>query len=406
LRIDWLALPLLSGFVLHRAGMAAETLVPARVLVPVSADQIGEVKLGGKHYDVLSMTGAASVPAIVVAFARFGQPGHDVTLYSEIGSIITRSTVEIWGSGWSANLVGGQFPEGWVAAIEDHPSTDRLFGLPQPEYEDIFERIAQRFAGRGPVRVFWINRRLGWFDARAKEDHFVSPLEDLFPLTGDSGLTLYPLYIPDQARLKTGVRKQYEWVAWMFGSNLRIVRGAPGESLLRAIQESDQGTVLDLKLPRMHHTLRGLPPKLEVLDRSRQRILYSRPLIVGGTTSTVPPNTFVGLEKRLYRIVPRLVFEKAQTTLSCGGRTTLPPESLVRIEGLKTPCPSGTCRTTASTIVTPERTIDRGLSRRYEDIVYEQRGATACVGPLQIKEGTKVLLYSAESNWLASFEFR
>jgi hypothetical protein len=127
-----------------------------------------------KHYDVLSSTGAASMPAIVVAFARFGQPGHDATLYSEIGAVITRSTVEVWGSGWSANLVGGQFPEGWVAAIEDHPLTDRLVGLPQPGYEDIFERIAQRFAGRGPVRVFWLNRRLGWFDARASPEHFVT----------------------------------------------------------------------------------------------------------------------------------------------------------------------------------------------------------------------------------------
>jgi len=389
---------------------AAERSTVARVLVPMKREQIGDVRLAGKSCEILDSTSASASPAVVIAMGALLQPGYEEELYGELDAALSAlgadTRVEFWGTGAAASLFGGHFPEGWVAAV-DSPAPGPIADLPLSSFDEVFEKIARRFVGRGPVRVFWLGAGFDWLDGRASPEHFVSPVEGLFPIMGDSGFTLYPLAIQDR-RLKTSLQiaKRYSAISWLYGSALRVVQGPRGATLLQAIRDSGEGTVLTIRIPSMKYTSRGLPPKLEILDTSRRRVLYYRSLITAQSTPPRDASADPGFGGALYRIVPQLRYSKAQTLLACGGRRAIPPASFLRIDGLTPACGQEPCLSRTSAIVTPDYSGAKRLSSRQQDLIYEQLGTTACAGPLQVEPGARILLYSPDGNWLARFHFR
>ena len=113
-----------------------------------------------------------------------------------------------------------------VALTGGGPASHPVPDLPLNPMDRVFNLIANRFVGGGPVRLFWLDDSSSYLDGRGSTEHFVSPIEDLLPSIGDSGLTVYPVLL--STGLDKASRKQSEWAAEMLGSRVRLVRGEPG----------------------------------------------------------------------------------------------------------------------------------------------------------------------------------
>lgn len=311
--------------------------------------------------------------------------------------------IETWGSGGSSTfLKGGQFTNGWVVTTSV-TSGGWFEPLPFALLSEIPRSVANRFAGRGPVRLFWLDDSFRWLDARGSQDHFTSPLELDFETFGDAGLVVFPLIVPT-SRGQAYARKEASWAkwgAWTLGSTPTVLSGAPGQTLIKAIEESDKGTVLNLTVPTKHYTGRGLPPVLEVMDRSG-KVSYSRPFVTGGVETNGQGVSGDQFAAGLYRIVPELKWVgKAQVTTSCIEKQPAIAGRFLRLLGLEEECER--CDAKLEFIVSHKSSMPPKLSTR-GTVAFQQRGTSACVGPVDAISGARVLLYSEKDNWLASID--
>ena len=185
----------------------------------------------------------------------------------------------------------------------------------------------------------------------------------------------------------------------MLGSRVRFVQGEPGDTILRAIRESELGTVLTLEIPRLGFTWRGLPPRLEVVGRRDRQVLYSRPFVAAGEKAAAEEGPDGEFRSHLYRIVPRLAFHRFELVRTCGNRTSDADGAFLKLEGIHVACPRASCRTRVA-VITTRSSPEPALSTRDHSVIFEQVGETGCAGPLSWPAGSRVLLYSPDANWL------
>jgi hypothetical protein len=156
----------------------------------------------------------------------------------------------------------------------------------------------------------------------------------------------------------------------------------PIPEIFQAFDDSDRNSVLTIDVPQDSKTWRGMPRSLRVFDKSGRRVLYSRALFA----SAAP------FGDGMFRFVRRLVYDRAETTLYCNGRTASAPYSFIKVHGVKAACREMPCQTMVS--MAAEDTS--GLRQRPARVHFEAAEATACIGPVTVEEGTRLFAYSAD----------
>lgn len=386
-------------------------LVRSKVYVPVRWEHISEVRLGGKSYPVKALQPGWTAPGVVLADGGNCRPVYETLLYLEVLTALSdlggNKMIEFWGSGGSGDyLAGGQFPDGWLFTPTAKPSNrERAELLPVTLVPDIVRQLARRFAGCGPVRVFWLRQTYTWLDRRGSEDRFASPFDGDFELIGDAGLMLYPIVLPGDGD-PASARKESTWArwgTWTLGGSPRPVVDRSGRTLIDTIRESDRGTVLTIEIPSRQYDWRSMPKKLEVIGK-QGRVLYSRPFVVGGSTRPNCGEADKDFRFGLYRIAPKLGFVGHSVGGACFEKQAPDGKRFVLLNGVRQAC--ARCEVNAEAVVSYRGSGVSRLSSRALPIQYVQRGTEACLGPLEVKPGALVTVHSAEQGWLASVEIQ
>lgn len=402
---------LLSPNLTLHARVADSDSVSASLYIPVASDNIGEIRYAAKRRSYKVKGSGGTAPALVLAVGHIGYGAYETLLYLEILTALTEqpspANSEFWGTSGSGDfLAGAQFSSGWAYSPTSHQSSKARTGLPPMTLHDrLVEQIARRFAGCGPVRVFWLSNYFGWLDARASLEYHFSPIEKQFELIGDAGFTLFPIVLARDGKPSTAQRqaRHSQWGTWTLGGKPRTSVGSTGRTLVEWMRESERGSVIEVDLPAKKYDRRGFPAKLEVLDRTG-RVVYSRLLVVGGT---MVPNCGVGdqyFSGGLYRLVPMLRFQRYELTGRCHGVEAQQGKVYVRLAGVNPPCQD--CETEVEFVASYLGADVPRLGSRGGTVHYEQRGTEACIGPAEIGIGAQLSLYSAEFSWLASIEVR
>lgn len=388
--------------------------VQAHVLVKADPARIGEVRLGGIVCPVLRIESGAGTPALVMVHAFREWEGRT---YEElrVGLADERlGAFEIWVNGASAEYTyRAQFRPGWIATPRT-PETDAHLQLPDWKMlqgtlpaSELLELISGRFAGWGPVRVFWLDSSFEWFKWALAYDSAQKARDRLAPWMGDSGLALFPVVIPRYGAEQSQPTKARTWLSSQLGVEEWIAGANPGEALKLAIRESKSWVALTLQVPGVSPEGNAHPKRLEVLDRDTRSVLFSRQFVALGRTQKIPPSTPGELERKIFRMVRRLPVQEAKLTRTCGGAEAESPDmGYLLLQGLELP-PTEPLR---SEVLIARRELgddsSRGFSVRDEKAMMRRIGADeACIGPVPLKQAN-VFVYSPRQQWMAVLGIR
>ena len=328
-------------------GSAEPTRIIARLLVPVPSDLIGSVAIGGVQCRILSKEPGSTSAAVIVARPVPIERDEDAILTelsSALSSLPQDAKKDVWlCCATGRRVIGTAFSTGWLGAmVPEWTGSKESPTLPSESSATILKLIAQRFVGRGPVRLFWIDSSATWLDGRQTEAHMWSPIERYWEAIGDSGLALYVIVAPGWTSTARSVRYQLgEWNQFsksLFGERLRVAKQIHGSALIEAWNDSCRATILTVEMPRPRLSVRGKPPELVVFDRNSRQPVFRRLFMAAGNPGTDAASALDQLARSMMRIVPHVQVESAYLTRRCGNLSPTSGESgFLRLEGFDLP---------------------------------------------------------------------
>ena len=178
---------------------------------------------------------------------------------------------------------------------------------------------------------------------------------------------------------------------------------APGETLMRAIAESDRSSVATIRVKANQLTWRGLPPTLNVYDRTGKRI-YHRPFVAGGNVSPHGPADFSEMARIVCRLVRHLDVGEAHVSVYCGVRA----EGGVYLEINDVKFPARQSEQSPVWVTTRRFGADSRpeLTVRGQEVRLLRTSRGGCVGPLNIEGDSDIYLYSPVEQWITALRVR
>ena len=391
---------------------AVGSRVIVKVLVPVMAEQIGEVRLAGQKCRLSEKASSAHLPALLLNLShnsineKIEADGFD-ELQGFLSQVSSGLYFELWSHLGSGRYeIAATFPKGWVSTART-----KSFGpLSFPgknlasDPAEILELIARRFAGRGPVRVFLLSES---FSVDVRDSHSYNSglfnetsLEAFWPLVGDSGLIVYPVIIPKRLKRPPVPTHRPTFSASLFGTQEIVAGGVPGSALAEAFAESEKGTVITIEVPARKYTKFRRAPKLEVYSKDGKK-LWERPFVAGGEPVDEVAAT-AAFAMALSRVVKPLVIQRAGIVPTCGGETTdSSEEKYIGLDGVIFPESQPAL---AKVLVTtrPNGRDNVALTSRGRETTLLRQGSTACLGPISVAKDSELYIYYPEGPWLAA----